>query len=416
MNSEWRRLDNAAKIFPSAQKGSDTQMFRFSCELNEKVDREILQQATEEALEIFDVFRVVMKRGIFWYYLEKTDILPIVREEYKVPCAPVYHTGSEGLLFEVTYFNCRINLEVYHILSDGTGAVNFLNVIVAVYLRMKHNTSGILPKYDASEAQMEDDSFHKYYSKYKKHRERSKSAYRIGGAILPDDRMNVLIGHMSAKELIDAAHSCKATMTVFLAACLIEAVGQTMPNYAKKKDVIFGIPVNLRKFFPSETAANFFSLIFTGYNFRDGYKFEDIINKINDDFKEKLNAERLLENIGAYASLEHNLFAALVPLGIKDFCLRCAYKAGMRGSTGTLSNTGIIKMPAELNEYIKSYDVYTATNRLQVCVCSYLDTVSISFTTPFAGTDIERLFFRKLASFGIRCDLYSNRGYGGDKK
>ena len=55
MKSEWNKLDNAAKIFPAAQSKKDTQVFRFSCELYKTVNKDLLQKATEDTLEEFDI-------------------------------------------------------------------------------------------------------------------------------------------------------------------------------------------------------------------------------------------------------------------------------------------------------------------------------------------------------------------------
>ena len=48
--ARWRRLDNAAKIFPSTSGRRDTRVFRFYCECKENVDPEILQQAIRDAM------------------------------------------------------------------------------------------------------------------------------------------------------------------------------------------------------------------------------------------------------------------------------------------------------------------------------------------------------------------------------
>ena len=47
---EWIRLDNAAKIFPPTTNEKDTKVFRFICELNEQVDKDILQQALDKTM------------------------------------------------------------------------------------------------------------------------------------------------------------------------------------------------------------------------------------------------------------------------------------------------------------------------------------------------------------------------------
>ena len=57
--SRWKRLDNAAKIFPSNSNKRDTKVFRFACELQEAVQQETLQCALEETLKLFPLYRSV---------------------------------------------------------------------------------------------------------------------------------------------------------------------------------------------------------------------------------------------------------------------------------------------------------------------------------------------------------------------
>ena len=80
MKDKWIKLDNAAKIFPASVSGPDTKVFRFAAELYEPVAPEILQEAVSESAEVFDVYNYVLKRGLFWYYFEKSDLRPVVKE------------------------------------------------------------------------------------------------------------------------------------------------------------------------------------------------------------------------------------------------------------------------------------------------------------------------------------------------
>lgn len=166
-SADWTRLDNAAKIFPPTSNKQDTKVFRFACQLSEWVDRDILQQATERSLDVFPIFRSVLKHGLFWYYLEKTELVPVVEPEYRPPCGQIYDPSSRNLLFEVSCYRNRINLEVYHSLTDGTGALQFLKTLVCNYLATKYPPlkEDLLSEieYDASVSERDEDSFSKYY-------------------------------------------------------------------------------------------------------------------------------------------------------------------------------------------------------------------------------------------------------------
>ena len=72
--SHWRKLDNAAKIFPATSNKKDTRVFRFYCELKEPVNGSILQSALDKTIDKYPVFLSVMRKGFFWYYLEKSDL------------------------------------------------------------------------------------------------------------------------------------------------------------------------------------------------------------------------------------------------------------------------------------------------------------------------------------------------------
>src|SRR5699024_7126930 len=53
-------------------------------------------------------------------------------------CAPLHHPDRKELLFRVVHHHRRISLEVFHALSDGTGALWFLTDLVNAYLDLRH--------------------------------------------------------------------------------------------------------------------------------------------------------------------------------------------------------------------------------------------------------------------------------------
>lgn len=413
--SRWKRLDNAAKIFPSNSNRRDTKVFRFACEIYEQVQQNLLQTALEETLELFPLYRSILKRGLFWYYLEETELLPIVKEECRPPCSPIYDKNTKTLLFEVTYFQNRINLEVYHALTDGTGALAFLRVLVCRYLLLAHanELAGSAPfvDYDATLAQKEDDSFQKYYSgKKQKLHVKKKHAFALRGIKLPEYRIHITEGIVPAKQVIQKAKEYHTTVTVLLTSLFLLAIHTQQSMRERKKSVSINVPVNLRKFFPSESARNFFGLITVAYDFSSqSDTLEDIISYVGDFFKNELTKEKMELRMNTYTAIEHNVLARIVPLPLKDIVLHISGSFSNREITGALSNVGVVSMPKELSCYIRLFDVFTATNRLQICMCTYQNNMVISFTSPFVSCDIEKHFFRSLTEMGISVELAANR-------
>lgn len=67
--SYWRKLDNAAKLFPATSNKKDTRVFRFYCIMKEDVKEEILQQAVEKRLKNIRFFCRSCEKacsGIIW--------------------------------------------------------------------------------------------------------------------------------------------------------------------------------------------------------------------------------------------------------------------------------------------------------------------------------------------------------------
>lgn len=134
---KWVRLDHASNIFLAAKNETDTKVFRLSAEMTEIVDPVLLQSALKETYKAYPLFHNVLRRGLFWYYLEEDEGLPKVKPETAPPCSPLYHYDRRELLFRVLYYKDRIHLEVFHALTDGTGALWFFEDLLAEYVRLR---------------------------------------------------------------------------------------------------------------------------------------------------------------------------------------------------------------------------------------------------------------------------------------
>ena len=136
-SANWYKIDNVAKVFLATIGKRATRAMRVSCTLKEDVDPALLQEAVLSAIEDRPQMQVRIRRGVFWHYMEDTNLLPEVREEDDRICPILYTPKKTMLHYKVTYFGKRINLDISHVLTDGTGAVEFLNIIVLDYLKRK---------------------------------------------------------------------------------------------------------------------------------------------------------------------------------------------------------------------------------------------------------------------------------------
>lgn len=416
---EWTRLDNASKIFPATYTNKDTKVFRLVCELKEPVDPGLLQKALDMTLNDFPLYRSVLRKGVFWYYFETTDLPAKVEMESLPVCAPLYRKDNKTLLFRVSYFHQRINLEVFHALSDGTGALWFIKTLVSHYLFLRHEKvfANKTPKlnYNASISKKMDDSFGRYFVGHKPSKafmvtgDKLPRAFRVRGSRLEENRIKITEGSMSAKAVLEEAHKYHTTLTVFISSLFIYSIYKEMPARGMNLPITLSIPINLRQFFESETTRNFFSTMYVGYHFKDNTTgLTDIIQSVSESFKRELTQQKLSLHLNRLIAWENNPLARIVPLPLKDSSLRLVNKITDRGVSAAISNIGRIPMPEELEPYIDKFSVYTSARRPQICMCSYGDKLVVSFSSPFRETEIERTFFQYLANKGIEIEIASN--------
>lgn len=273
-NINWYKLDNVAKVFLATHNKRDTRSLRVSATLDEKIDPETLQKALDKTVKACPQFQVRIRRGLFWHYMEDTDHKPVVSIENDRPCPVLYGENYRGVLhYKVTCYENRINLDLFHAISDGTGALEFLDVLVLNYLKLTHpgDMEGVSIGTGSSLDQRKQNSFSQFYDKGSTVGgiPKSQKSYQVGDNKLPYSQLQFLEIHLSAPELLKRAKACSVSLGSYLGGQLMMAIYKTMPTRQKNKPITISMPVNLRNFYPSETARNFFnsvkvSHVFTG--------------------------------------------------------------------------------------------------------------------------------------------------------
>ena len=398
--SKWRKLDNAALAFPLVTGKNDTRVFRFYCQLKEIVDGEILQQALDQTMEKYPLFQAVLRKGLFWFYLERRDIHATVKQEKRPPCSSLYIPDKKSLLFQVSYHNNRINFEVFHGLTDGTGAMNFLEELVQNYLILAHPETE-LPRVEHEEeitpGDQEEDSFSQYYSsEIPRNKEKKPAAVKLKGEKLVHSDMDITEVILNVKETLAKARSYGVSITILLTAMLLCSIQEEIPRNRQKRPVTLMIPVNLRNYFPSQSMGNFFGWIEVGYVFEENTSFEEVLFSVKQQFQEQLQKDRIAMNMNGYVRIEKNPFVRAVPLEIKKFFLMAGANLGSRSITAVYSNIGIIRLPEEYKEYIERFGIFASTDSLQLCSCSYGNQLVLGFTSKIPDDSIQRNFMKML--------------------
>lgn len=402
MMGSWRTIDNTGKIFPATSNKRDTRVFRLYAILKEEIDESVLQQALDKTIEKYPLFLSVIRKGFFWYYLEKSDLKPVVTIESKSPCSSIYIRDKKSLLFEVTYYKNKINFEVFHALTDGTGAVEFLRELTKNYICLKHGLMDVVLGDELNtEVDYETDSFDKYYENKKTHKERQPKTYQLHGIHCEPGTMKLDEHVFSTNELICKARQLGVSITVLLTAALICSINEER-RARNKKPIGIMIPVNLRKYFPSETMMNFFGWISPYHDFSsEGTEFEDVLASIKNRFKEGLNKENIFARMNELVKMEKNPFLRGIPLELKIISMRLAASMSTGEITAVYSNIGALKLPDEIGDYVERFGFFVSTPKVQMCSCSYGDEFTVSITSAFESENVQRNFIRVLKYIGI---------------
>lgn len=420
----WYRLDLSAIVYPTLQRRNFSSVYRISVVLKEKVEPELLQKAVDLTLPRFPTFKVAMRKGVFWRYLEPNNRPgPFVEPDIVNPCMPMFFRNSNRYLIRIYYYECRIALEVFHSLSDGGGALYLLRTMTAVYLRLKGyeipDGHGVLATDEEPDPEELEDAYMRYASsKVRPPRSREKT-YRIRGTKESFYTLNIINGVLPVSQVRAVAKKYQVSVTEYLNAVLLYALleKQKADRVFRELPVSIAMPVNLRRFFPSKTLRNFITMVYPSVDPRMGdYTFEDIVTQVHHFMRYYINNKFLNADITTNAAVTRNPFIRVVPLFFKDFVVRQFYKRVQDGqSSAGLTNLGIIETPEEMKAYIERFDVLMGqpfSARTNCAVASYGENLSISFASSIVEADVERLFFRKLVKDGIHVKIESNRKAG----
>ena len=399
MRRKWYQVDNVGKFYSFTNKNLVPAVFRYSVSLRKDIDKEILQQALNESLKLFPNFNCHLKKGLFWYYLESTLNEVEVTEENQKICCKIYR-DEEDVLIRVNYYKKRINLEVSHILSDGRGSLSFFKCLIYKYLMLKEKVENIDIESDASIYEKNEDSFDKYYKRQKYRLPKIRKIYQYKGK--KKDDITYIEYHLSVKKVLELAHQYHVSLTSLLIAVLVCSYQKQMKETDYNKTIKIDVPVDLRSFFPSPTARNFFGLTSVTYQFESrDYQFRDVVQSVHQQLKRKTTLEELTPRMNQMISFEKNILARFVPIFVKDFVLKIIDLATMAGCTSCVSNIGKITVDERLEKFIDGFSILNTTGQLKLTICSYDDDLSIGISSKYVSNDIIKDFCRFFSKKGI---------------
>jgi NRPS condensation-like uncharacterized protein len=417
----WDKLDNTANLFPVIAGESMTNVYRISVTLTEEIQPEKLREALAIVLPKFDGFNLRLRRGVFWYYFEENGKpAPKVKEETKFPCRYIRPNRNRSYMFRVNYYGRRINLEVFHVLTDGMGGLNFIRELTYQYLRLVHPELKELKGDTLSEntSLNREDSFVKNYKKSRPSGFKKERAYLIRGERLPKGEFGVIHGRIPVSQLKELAHRYNVSINEYLVAVFIwSTYVECMHKMPSQKPIRVAVPVNLRPYFDSVTTKNFFVMVSAEFRpAEEEYTLEEVIALVRESLRSQITREHLEDLFSYSVSNQKNLLMRPVPLGIKNLAMRIVYSQSAVANTTTVTNIGNIQVEEAYRPYIEMFHAFIAMSKgqsLKGTICSYQDTLVFTFSSILVDVSLQRRFFSTIAESGVDVEIETNGVYYG---
>ena len=411
---ERLKFDNADTIYPASLSKHFCSLFRMKVTMKDDIDAAILQEALVAASRRMPTFRCTMSVGAFWWYLQRVDKDPQIR-----PFKPLRHIDFRdqgGLLYRVSINQRQIVLDVFHALTDGTGAMTFLLTLAGEYIRRRYQT-GIgynnlcLDPKDAPVYAEVEDSFKTVFAGQHGQLEKNDNAYHLRGRIMPYNGARDLRMVLPQDRAGEVCRKYDCTVTELLLSVMLYALQEehkrdTTSTRRKNPVIKVCMPVNLRPRYASRTVRNFSSYVNLGVDVRNGYlSFARIVRTVKAQKRRALLKEELEPKIAANVEIEDMFIVKCLPLVVKQHAIDIVNRLhGDRFFTHTLSNLGRINVPEEMIPYIADVDFILGRQRGNSGACSclgYNGRLFFHMTRKIHKDGFERDVLKQLAALGI---------------
>ncbi len=415
----WYPLDPGEKLYPLGMKQGEMPMFRLSVYLKKQVVPELLQMALNFTIKRFPSFATTVKSGVFWHYLDSTKRRFSIEPEKGIPCSPIHVSSSGSQVFRLVYRQNRISIEFFHVVTDGTGGMIFLKSLAAEYLRLAEGVEipaeadayDVWNVEDTPDAQETANEF-LHIQMYKGGSGfTEKPGLQLSGVLSKTRPCRVLHFEMPSAQLVEKAHAAGASVTAYILGMMFLS-----HKYATEEPegmIQIQVPVNMRKYHPSRTTRNFSMYCFIGLNLSEITTLPEILSKIAEQLREKSAQEPMDKMMSTSVKMVNGLKP--IPRFIKKPVAERLYGfLGDRLISNTLSNLGVVRMPAQEAAEIEGFDFLLGPSSINKAACamvSFGDTAVFTITKTTVDPSFEKRMEKLLTDEGLSVTIKGSPVY-----
>lgn len=414
----WLPLDNAAKIYPAIITDELTSVFRISAVLKVLIRISCLLRAVNILENRFPYYKVRLKKGVFWYYLEHVN-LPFSVEVDNLTACRSFEKGK--LMFRILAKKNRLSVEFSHILTDGAGAFEFFKSLLTIYFKECGMTIPENFKYyrpsDAVEKEEYEDSYIRYFKNDVPSIIKKSKAFHLPYSLSNYSPFDVISAVLPLHEIKEKAAGKGVNITVYLISVYllilqeIRKKSKVFYRNSKSKILRIQVPVNLRNIYPSKTMRNFSLFIMPKVDLRLGYySFDEIIKSVYHQVELETDEKLINKNIARNVGSEKKILVRGVPLFLKSMILSLKYYSlGTSQYSGVLTNLGKVTFPPEMSNLIDYFVLIPPPpNKMLKVNCGIIgfsDKLIMSFGNITGSKELEQKFLKFLVAEGINIKI-----------
>lgn len=413
----WLRLDNAAKIYPAIRNSELTAVFRLSVYFNENIRKDALLAAMGSLENRFPYYKVKLGIGVFWYYLEYSPHLITLKQDKERPCREF---GKKEVLFRVLAGANNLSVEFSHMLTDATGAFEFMRSLILVY---SENCGVKIPPglpflHPGEIAQPEEyeDAYGRYFKKGPLSSVKVRKAFHLPFPLKNKLRFDVLTAIVPLDQISQKAKENEVSITVYFIAVYLyslQKIYNELPARKKKRSnriLRIEVPVNLRKIFPSKTMRNFSLYVLPEIDLRLGeYTFDEILKSVHHQMQLETDSKLINKIISRNVGSLNNNFVRRVPLFIKSMILSKFYAIGTGRYSGVITNMGKIDISNDADAMIDNFRfIPPPPNKILKVNCGIVgfgNKVVLSFGNITSSKILEHTFLQFLRDKNINVSV-----------
>lgn len=399
-------IDNSSILYLSLIRKDHTNTYRFTINMTEPVCPETLQRAVDHIYHRFPTIIAGFQPGFFQYTQVPAKQAPKVKPDPGCLTA-MSRDELQTCAFKVLYRECQIIIEAFHALTDGYGATACFTTLIAEYLRLRHNicipVSEPLVDLEQNAESYELSDSYLEYAKGKPLHLPSRYAYQLPGGHSNRDAVYTETIQVPINQILDTSRSYGVSVTALISTVMASSIMELQHNRSsgRKKPVRIMVPVDLRRMFPSKTLRNFILYVLPTLEPEDQKKpLSSLLKNFSRQIQEQAQPERLASIMAYNVKTQNSWYFKIIPVSVKCTLMRLAYRYfGESNSSITLTNVGNVRLPEEMQPYVRNVDVTLMPRVGSPYNCGFISCngiLSIQISRFLPDSELEAIFHSKL--------------------